>query len=345
MGWGCLDEVGRLVRESGLEGRVVIVSDQAVAPLYEGAVLGALEAAGFPVLHYEVPPGEASKTLESAGCIYDFLVEHRIERSDLVVALGGGVVGDLAGFVSATFLRGLPWAVLPTSLVAMTDASIGGKTGINHPRAKNLIGAFHQPVLVLADVSTLSTLPTRELTSGWAEVIKHGFTLDTELLDMLETHVEALRSLDPEMTVRAVALSAAAKAAVVSQDERESGLRRVLNYGHTIGHALEASTDYGRFLHGEAVAIGMMGAVRLSQRLGLVSEALVARQESLLTVFGLPTRCSGVDRAMVDKAMELDKKSQEGEVRWVLLTATGKTTVRPVPFAEVEAVLEELVQP
>ncbi|MDP6101280.1 MAG: 3-dehydroquinate synthase [Dehalococcoidia bacterium] len=345
VGWECLDEVGRLVREHGFQGRVVMVSDQAVASLYERAVRGSLEAVGFPVLHYEVPSGEASKTLESAGRIYDFLVEHRIERSDLVVALGGGMIGDLAGFVAVTFLRGLSWAVLPTSLLAMTDASIGGKTGVNHPRAKNLIGAFHQPVLVLADVSTLSTLPERERTSGWAEVVKHGLTLDTALLDLLETHVEALRALDPKITMKTVALSAAAKAAVVSQDERESGLRRVLNYGHTIGHALEAATGYGRFLHGEAVAVGMMGAVRLSHRLGLVNELLVARQESLLAAFGLPTHCSGVDREVVGMAMELDKKSREGEVRWVLLTAAGKTTIRPVPSAEVAAVLEELVRP
>lgn len=345
VGWGCLGEVGRLVRERGLEGRAVLVSDQAVAPLYEGVVRGALEAAGFPVLHYEVPSGEASKTLESAELIYDFLVERRVERGDLVVALGGGVVGDLAGFVAATFLRGLPWAVLPTTLVSMTDASIGGKVAVNHPQAKNLIGAFHQPELVLADAATLSTMSPRELTSGWAETVKHGLTLDTGLLELLEAQVEGLRSLEPELTVRVVARSAAAKAGVVSQDERETGPRRVLNYGHTIGHALEAAAGYGRFLHGEAVAIGMMGAARLSQRLGLVGEDVVSRQESVLRAFGLPTRCPGVDRGEVERAMELDKKSREGEVRWVLLTGLGHTVVRPVPSTEVAAVLEELLQP
>jgi 3-dehydroquinate synthase len=297
------------------------------------------------MLHYEVPSGETSKTLESAERIYDFLVEHRVERGDLVVALGGGVVGDLAGFVAATFLRGLPWIVLPTTLVGMTDASIGGKVAVNHPQAKNLIGAFYQPEMVLADAATLSTLPSRELTSGWAETVKHGFTLDTGLLELLEARVEGLRSLDPEPTVRAVALSAAAKSEVVARDEREAGPRRVLNYGHTIGHALEAATGYGRLLHGEAVAIGMMGAARLSQRLGLAGPEVVARQESVLRAFGLPTRCPGVDRVEVERAMELDKKSREGEVHWVLLTAPGHTVVRPVPSAEVAAVLEELLQP
>ncbi|MFU8796407.1 MAG: 3-dehydroquinate synthase, partial [Dehalococcoidia bacterium] len=266
-----------------------IISDENVFPLYGERVSDILKGAGFLVHSFTVPVGEDAKSMDNAGRIYDFLVERRVERDDVIIALGGGVVGDLAGFVAATFMRGIPWVQVPTSLIAMVDASIGGKVGVNHPRAKNLIGAFYQPCLVLADCQTLSTLPERELVSGWAEVIKHGLILDEGFLRFLESDPDSLKALEQQSITCAVACSAAIKAGVVSEDERErTGRRTILNYGHTIGHGLEAAALYKGFLHGEAVAIGMMGAAMLSQRLGLLSSAAVDRQKALLQEFGLP---------------------------------------------------------
>jgi 3-dehydroquinate synthase len=284
---------------------------------------------------------------------YDFLVEHRTERDDVIVALGGGMIGDLAGFVAATFLRGMPWVQVPTSLVAMVDASIGGKVGVNHPEGKNLIGAFYQPKSVLADPQTLTTLPQRELTSGWAEVIKHGLILDKEYFEFLETNVNKLTKLEPELLTRAIVRSAAIKAQVVSQDEKErKGKRTILNYGHTIAHGLEAATQYKRFLHGEAVAIGMMGEAKLSQRLGLLPSAEVERQQAMLQKFGLSTSLRAkrsnlkLSLAAITKAMELDKKVKGKAIRWVLLQDIGKAVIRSdVPQGDVQAVLRELAEP
>ncbi|HEU65266.1 MAG TPA: 3-dehydroquinate synthase [Chloroflexi bacterium] len=277
---------------------------------------------------------------------YDFLVGHRAERDDIIIALGGGMVGDLAGFVAATFLRGMFWVQVPTSLVAMVDASIGGKVGVNHPEGKNLIGAFYQPALVLADCKTLTTLPQRELTSGWAEVIKHGTILDREFFEFLETNVDRLTKLEPELLARAIARSAAIKAQVVSQDEKEKeGKRTILNYGHTIAHGLEAATRYESFLHGEAVAIGMVGAAKLSQRLGILSSAAVERQQALLQKFGLPISFTGLALNEITKAMELDKKTKGRAIRWVLLQDIGKAVIRSdVPQQEVLVVLKELAE-
>ena len=254
------------------------------------------------------------------------------------------MVGDLAGFVAATFLRGLPLVQVPTSLIAMADAAIGGKVAVNHPRAKNLIGAFYQPSLVIADVSTLTTLPERELVSGWAEVIKHGFILDGEFVHFLQAHVSELLSLEAAPTIEAIQRSAMLKATVVGEDEKEQERRMILNYGHTIAHGLEAATGYERLLHGEAVAIGMMGAAMLSERLGLISHDIVARQAQLLEGFGLPTYCSDVDRDEVVQAMALDKKVRERAIKWVLLEGIGQTAIRDdVPQEYVVGVLNELL--
>ena len=360
VGYGLLDRLGEKMREASLSGTVTIISDEDVFPLYGSRVEGVLRNAGFAVNSSVVPPGEETKSLDYAIKIYDFLVEHRVERDDIIIALGGGMVGDLAGFVAATFLRGMPWVQVPTSLVAMVDASIGGKVGVNHPEGKNLIGAFYQPNLVVADPETLETLPQRELTSGWAEVIKHGMILDEELVQFLETNVRNLKKLEPELLTGAVARSAAIKARVVSQDEKErEGKRTILNYGHTIGHGLEAATEYRRFLHGEAVAIGMIGAAKLSQRLSLLSSAAVERQQALLQRFGLPaslrveatSRGRGSKRSHMEvsiagviTAMEFDKKVREKAIRWVLLQAIGNAVIRDdVPQQDVLAVLRELM--
>ena len=347
VGYGLLDKLGEKMKKAALFGTATVISDENVFSLYGSRVEGILKDAGFAVNSFVVPPGEETKSMDYAVKIYNFLVEHRAERDDIIIALGGGMVGDLAGFVAATFLRGMFWIQVPTSLVAMVDASIGGKVGVNHPEGKNLIGAFYQPNLVLADCQTLATLPQRELTSGWAEVIKHGLILDEEFVQFLESNVNRLTKLEPELLTRAIARSAAIKAQVVSQDEKErEGKRTILNYGHTIAHGLEAATQYKRFLHGEAVAIGMVGAAKLSQRLGLLPSAAVERQRALLQKFGLPTVFSGLGLAEITRAMELDKKTKEKTIRWVLLQDIGKAVIRSdVSQEDVLAVLQELAEP
>ena len=345
VGWGILDKLGDKMKRAGLSGTANIISDETVFSIYGSRVKKTLEKTGFTVNCYVLPPGEASKNINQATKIYDFLIERRIERNDVIVALGGGMIGDLAGFVAATFLRGLPWLQVPTSLMAMTDASIGGKVAVDHPQGKNLIGAFYQPSLVVADIKTLTTLPQRELTSGWAEVIKHGLTLDADFLRLLEDKAKELIKLKPDITSKVIARSAAIKCQVVSGDEREIGKRTILNYGHTIAHGLEVAGKYDRFLHGEAVAIGMMGAARLSHRLKLLPQDAVERQEALLQKFGLPTDCSGVALNDVLAAMELDKKVRGKAIRWVLLEDIGKAVIRSdVPKKEVLAVLQEVIK-
>jgi shikimate kinase/3-dehydroquinate synthase len=347
VGYGLLDKLGEKMKQAALAGTATMISDENVFSLYGSKVGGILKDAGFLVNSFVVPPGEETKNMDYAIKIYDFLVEHRAERDDIVIALGGGMVGDLAGFIAATFLRGMPWIQVPTSLVAMVDASIGGKVGVNHPEGKNLIGAFYQPNLVLADPQTLTTLPQRELTSGWAEVIKHGLILDKGFFEFLESNVSRLTKLEPELLTRAIACSAAIKAQVVSQDEKErEGKRTILNYGHTIAHGLEAATQYKRFLHGEAVAIGMLGAAKLSQRSGLLPSAAVERQRELLQKFGLPMVFSGLGLTEITRAMELDKKTKEKAIRWVLLQDIGNAVIRSdVPQRDVLAVLQELAEP
>jgi shikimate kinase/3-dehydroquinate synthase len=344
VGHGLLDKLGEKMKKAALSGTATIISDENVFSLYGIEVERIIKKAGFAVNSFVVPPGEETKSMDYAIKIYDFLVEHRAERDDIIIALGGGMVGDLAGFVAATFLRGMPWIQVPTSLVAMVDASIGGKVGVNHPEGKNLIGAFYQPNLVLADPQALTTLPQRELTSGWAEVIKHGMILDEEFVQFLESDVNKLIKLEPELVNRAIARSAAIKAQVVSQDEKErEGKRTILNYGHTIAHGLEAATQYKRFLHGEAVAIGMAGAAKLSQRLGLLSSAGMERQQALLQKFDLLTDFPGLDLTEITKAMELDKKIKEKAIRWVLLQDIGNVVIRSdVPQEDVLAILQEL---
>ncbi len=344
VGWGIMDELGRRMRNLGLSGTAVVIADDGVFPHYGPRALESLQAAGFDTLSYTVPAGEGSKSLKALSGIYDWLVEHRVERGHTIVALGGGVVGDLVGYVAASYLRGLPLVHVPTSLVAMMDSSIGGKVAVNHPEGKNLIGAFYQPRLVLADVQALITLPSRELTSGWAEVIKHGVIMDPELLDLLERDSERIMALEPEITNEVVKRSAALKGKVVSQDEKESGLRIILNYGHTIGHALEAATEYGQFLHGEAVAIGMAGASLISHRIAGLSKELVDRQRLLLERFRLPISLPRMEPDRLIDAMMLDKKVKGKTLRWVLVEDFGQPVVRDdVPMEVVSEVLAQLM--
>ncbi len=347
VGYGLIDKLGEKMKQATLSGTTTIISDENVFSIYGTKIKGILNSTGFLVNEFVVPPGEETKGMEYAVKIYDFLVKHRAERDHIIIALGGGMVGDLAGFVAATFLRGMPWIQVPTSLIAMVDASIGGKVAVNHPEGKNLIGSFYQPDLVLVDPQTLTTLPQRELTSGWAEVIKHGLILDEEFFKFLESSMNGLTELEPELLTRAIARSVAIKARVVSQDEKEKeGKRTILNYGHTIAHGLEAATQYKRFLHGEAVAIGIVGAAKLSQRLGLLTPTIVQRQQAILREFGLPTSFSDLNVTEVTRAMELDKKTKGKAIHWVLLQDIGRTVIRSdVPQQDVLSVLRELAKP
>ena len=345
IGSGLIGDLGKQMRSAGLSGTVSVISDDNVFSLYGSKVVQILEKDGFVVDSYVVRAGEQTKSVESAVKIYDWLIERNVERVDTIVALGGGMVGDLAGFVAATYLRGVPLVHVPTSLLAMVDASIGGKVAVNHPRGKNLIGSFYQPGLVFTDVAILKTLPKRELTSGWSEVIKHALILDADLFEFFDRECEKLLELDESVLVDAVVRSTAIKAGIVSTDEKEAGRRMLLNYGHTIAHGLEAAAGYDRFLHGEAVAVGMMGAAMISERLQMIDAAIVQKQRTLLERYGLPVFCRDIDIDRVIEAIELDKKVRNKTINWVLLAGIGNAVIRnDVPHDLVESVIRSLIR-
>jgi len=318
-----------------------IVSNETVAPLYLTGFASALRDQGVRVTEILLPDGEEHKNWQTLNRIFDALLENRCERATTIIALGGGVVGDLAGFAAATYQRGVPFIQLPTTLLSQVDSSVGGKTGINHPLGKNMIGAFYQPRLVLADTDTLKTLPERELSAGLAEVIKYGLIRDLAFFEWLEANMEKLRARDPEALTHAIECSCRNKAEVVAEDETETGVRALLNLGHTFGHAIEAGLGYGEWLHGEAVAAGMVMAAELSRRIGWLSQADVARTAALLRRAGLPVRgpVLGADRYMA--LMALDKKVASGKLRLILLEALGKGVIRDdAPETEVRAAIE-----
>ncbi len=345
VGWGALASLPERLHALGLPPRLSLVSDSSVAALYAEPLVERLRAAGFAPDVFTVPAGEESKSRAQLGALHDWLAERRIERGEALIALGGGVVGDLAGFAAATYLRGLPLIHVPTSLLAQVDASIGGKVAIDHPRGKNLIGAFYQPRLTLADPATLLTLPTRQRIEGWAEVIKHGAALDAAYFATLERDAEALLRLEPATTTAAITRSVEIKAGVVEGDEREGegGRRALLNFGHTLGHAIEAVTGYRLWLHGEAVSAGMVFAARLGWRMGVTPREAVDRLEALLTRFGLPTRIEGLSAPALLRATLWDKKARGGRARWALLTALGASALfGDAPEAAVRETLLEL---
>ena len=343
VGWNIIEELGERVR-GVLDTRAAYVISDIGAQSQARRAQVSMERAGIPTHLFFIPSGEQSKTLETAERIYTWLAGLKAERGHLILAVGGGVVGDLAGFVAATFLRGIPYAQVPTTLLAMMDASIGGKTAVDLPQGKNLVGAFYQPRFVLADVSALQTLPERELNSGWAEALKHGLIMDESLLSTFESQRESIRSLEPEIATDVIRRSMAIKAAVVSKDEKETlGIRVLLNYGHTIGHGLEAATGYSQYLHGEAVSVGMVGAAKIGCDVGLMPASDVERQRSVLADYGLPLHARGVDPDRVLDAMRSDKKTAAGAIRWVLLDGIGSATTRnDVPPETVSAVLKNL---
>jgi 3-dehydroquinate synthase len=340
---GALGTVGPRLRALGVGTRAALVTDGAVRKLHEPAVLASLRGAGFEVTVIEVPAGEAAKTLAVAQTCWDRLLDAGLDRTSTVLALGGGTVGDLAGFVAATYMRGTHFVTLPTTVLAQVDASSGGKTAINHPRAKNLIGSFHQPRLVIVDPEVVQTLPERDFRSGLAEMVKHGVVLDAEYFGALERDAPRLLARDLDALERAIGGSCRLKGSVVERDEQEAELRHVLNYGHTIGHAIEAATHYESLTHGEAVAVGMAAEAGLARRLGIASEDTQRRQDALLSALGLPVRLAGVDADAILAAISHDKKARDGRVPFVLAPRIGQfRVVYDVAPADVRAVLVEL---
>jgi 3-dehydroquinate synthase len=321
------------MRQQGIKAgtKVLVVTNPVVHQHYGAQALTSLESAGFNANLLVIEAGEDQKTPGTVALIHDAAFAHKLERGSVIVALGGGVVGDMAGFAAATWLRGIAVVQVPTTLLAMVDASIGGKTGVNHPGGKNLIGAFHQPRLVLIDPDTLATLPAREFRAGMAEVIKYGVIGDPELFRELEAAGERLASMDtlPAALLQSVLeRSAAAKAKVVAADEKEGGLRAILNYGHTLGHVVEALCGYGTYLHGEAVAIGMVAAGELAIELGLWSADDQARQRAVIAAAGLPGRWPELESSAVLECLQGDKKVRDGCVRFVLPTSLGTVEIR-----------------
>lgn len=353
--WGILDRLGEIFDNLALPSRVFLIADAALAESHAAVAAESLRRGGRDVAFLAVPSGEANKTLASLERLYDWLSANRAERSHPILALGGGVTTDLAGAAAATYLRGMPLLHAPTTVLGMVDAAIGGKVAVDLPSGKNLVGAFYQPRAVVADPAVLATLPPRELRAGYAEVIKHGFIRDAEMLDQLDADAGAL--LDPaaalgddrarDLLVRTFTRNMAIKAAVVSADERESDLRAILNYGHTIGHAIETVTGYGQVLHGEAVAIGMTAAAAIAREIGLISPAVVDRQSALLRRFGLPLRTPlPLARDDLREAMSRDKKVAAGKQRWILLESIGQVVVRDdVPDDVVDRAIELVAGP
>ncbi|VTU23975.1 3-dehydroquinate synthase [Variovorax sp. PBS-H4] len=319
----------------------LIVTNTTVAPLYGEQLRNAL-AGHFRAVHMlELPDGETHKDWSTLNLIFDALLRHGCDRKTVLFALGGGVVGDMTGFAAASYMRGVPFVQVPTTLLAQVDSSVGGKTAINHPLGKNMIGAFYQPRLVLCDLSTLATLPRRELSAGLAEIIKYGPIYDMDFFDWIEANIDALVAREPAALAHAVRRSCEVKAAVVGQDERETGVRAILNFGHTFGHAIEAGLGYGQWLHGEAVGCGMVMAAELSQRLGGVDAAFVQRLSALIERAGLPVVAPALGAERYLELMRIDKKSEAGEIRFVVIDTPGSAVVRSAPDALVREVLAQ----
>jgi 3-dehydroquinate synthase len=337
IGSGLLDRLGEFVRPLR-PSRLVVVTDARVGPLYAARAQAALRPVA-PSAVFELAGGETGKDMHAVEAVLDALLAAGADRRSVVIALGGGVVGDIAGFAAAIYMRGIRFVQVPTTLLAQVDSSVGGKTGVNHPRGKNLIGAFHQPEAVVADTDTLRTLPPRELSAGLAEVLKHGLLADAQYFAQVTGDLPRLLACDEQALTAAIARSCEIKAAIVARDEKESGERALLNLGHTFGHAIEALTGYERWLHGEAVGCGMCLAADLSQRLGLISRGDVETIERAVAAARLPTRIDGLSRAAALESMRGDKKAEAGEIRFIVLERIGRAVQRTVPAAALDATL------
>ena len=343
IGGGLLSRLGAECAQLKLGGRCAVITDSNVARHFAQAALKSLAASGFEPVLITVPAGEKSKCIAVVEKCHDQLAAHRLERKSFIVALGGGVVGDLAGFVAATYLRGIDFVQVPTTLLAQVDSSVGGKTGVNLRAGKNLVGAFYQPRLVLCDLDTLQTLPEREYVSGLAEVIKYGVIYDAKLFTRLENDLPGLLKREPKILAGVIARCCEIKAEVVGQDETEGGLRAILNFGHTIGHAIENSSGYGKFLHGEAISIGQVAAARLSESMLGLSQGETGRIAALFRRAGLPVRIklNPVRRKKLFAAMQLDKKVSGGEIKFVLAKKIGSVVWgQRVPVELIHCVLD-----
>ena len=334
---GLLDSPDVFAAAAARQATALIVSNTTVAPLYAARLERSLAPHFARVLHCVLPDGEEYKTWDTLNQIFTDLLRHQCDRKTTLFALGGGVIGDMTGFAAASYMRGVPFVQVPTTLLAQVDSSVGGKTAINHPLGKNMIGAFYQPRLVVADLSTLHTLLQRELSAGMAEVIKHAAIADVDFLDWLEANIDALMARDDAALAEAVARCCRIKAHVVSQDETEAGLRAILNFGHTFGHAIEAGMGYGNWLHGEAVGAGMVLAADLSVRLGLLPRQDAERLARLIARAGLPVQAPDLGAARWAEWMQVDKKTEGGEVRFVLLHGLGRPVLRAAAMAEAQA--------
>jgi 3-dehydroquinate synthase len=326
IGSGLLTQTGRYMKECGFAGRLVVITDSTVNRLYGRRLSETLEADGFGVSTLEVPPGEGHKSLENAGRLYEQLTAVRAERTTPVLALGGGVIGDMAGFVAATYRRGAPLVQLPTTLLAQVDSSIGGKVAVDHGQLKNMIGAFYQPEIVIADTDTLKSLPDEELVNGLAEVIKSAAIRDARFFSFLEENMDGIKSLDEDILEEIVCRSVKIKAEVVAEDELDLGLRNILNYGHTIGHAVESISDF-KLKHGQAVAIGMAAAARIANKRGMLEDNEVKRLLGLMERAGLRTEVPDFRVGDIMQAMQHDKKVREGKARFVLLKSLGNAVI------------------
>ena len=345
IGPGLLSELGRDCARLKLGNRCAIISDRNVASKFSKTVQASLKKAGFDSVLITVAPGETSKSVKVVEQCYDALAKHRLERKSFIVALGGGVVGDLAGFVAATYLRGIAFVQVPTTLLAQVDSSVGGKVGVNLKAGKNLVGAFHQPKLVLCDIDTLRTLPEREFRAGLAEVIKYGIIYDAALFERLERELPQLLARDAKTLAEVIARCCEIKADVVGQDETESGLRAILNFGHTIGHAIENSSGYGKYLHGEAISIGQVAAAKISSAVFDLPAAESDRIRTLFEHADLPTqiRLNAAQRKKIFAAMRLDKKVNAGEIKFVLAKRIGEVQWgQQVPESVIEETLASL---
>ena len=326
IGPGLLMQTGQKLKEIGFSDKVVIITDPTVKSLYGNTLKQSLVSSGFKVLFLEVPEGEEQKSLETAGRLYHQLTDFYAERTTPILALGGGVIGDLSGFVAATYLRGVPLVEIPTTLLAQGDSSIGGKVAVNHGLLKNKIGAFYQPSLVISDITTLKTLPPRELSDGLAEIIKHGAILDGEFFNYLEENLDQIKSLDNRALETIVFRSAKIKAEVVEKDERDFGLRNILNFGHTVGHAIESVLEL-KVWHGEAVALGMLAEARISNRLGILDKNELVRLKGVIARAGLPTEMPSLQPEGLIQAMKHDKKIMQGKIRFVLPKSIGNVFI------------------
>ncbi|MDO9010178.1 MAG: 3-dehydroquinate synthase, partial [Thiobacillus sp.] len=343
IGTGLLGQV-ELILPHLLQKRVAVVTNTTVAPLYLDMLTTTLQAAGVTVMTIVLPDGEAYKNWETLNLIFDALLTQRAERKTTLIALGGGVIGDMTGFAAACYQRGMPFIQIPTTLLSQVDSSVGGKTGINHPLGKNMIGAFYQPQVVLADTDTLKTLPAREVSAGLAEIIKYGLIWDVEFLGWLEANMDKLCALDAQAIAHAIHRSCEIKAQVVSQDEREGGIRAILNLGHTFGHAIETGMGYGNWLHGEAVGAGMVMAAEASRRMGWLSEADVARSRALIRAAGLPDVAPDLGADTWLDYMGHDTKVEAGKLRCVLRSRVGEAVVTgDLPEATLRATLAACV--